>query len=402
MNAVKIIFFKEMRRVLFDKKMVFGLFIMPILLMILIYGIMAFMAFTMFKDIKEHKSDVYVYGAPDEFVSMVEDDKDKCNLVIMKDISELDDVKDMLVQGDADYAIEFPDGFLDSVTNYKEGDKVPQVKTYYNPSEDYSASANTKFTDLIEKYRVKLLEDRLGSLDSISVFTVNTDNKDAEQQDDSKAGGKILGTILPYIISILLFAGAMSLGSDSIAGEKERGTMATMLVLPVKRSSIVYGKLLALMALSAMSACVYGGGLLVSAPVMAMFMSVTGMKFTITFVQGVLLMVLIVSIVFVYVALVVALSVFAKDTKEAGTYIMPVYTLVIVTGMMTMFNTGETPFYKYLIPLYGPCMAMRNILTQEISNGQLVMAILMNVFLGVVIAFVITKTFDNERVMLNA
>ena len=52
MNAVKIIFFKEMRRVLFDKKMVFGLFIMPILLMILIYGIMAFMAFTMFKDIK--------------------------------------------------------------------------------------------------------------------------------------------------------------------------------------------------------------------------------------------------------------------------------------------------------------------------------------------------------------
>jgi sodium transport system permease protein len=288
------------------------------------------------------------------------------------------------------------------VTNYKEGDKVPQVKTYYNPSEDYSASANTKFTDLIEKYRVKLLEDRLGSLDSITVFTVNTDNKDAEQQDDSKAGGKILGTILPYIISILLFAGAMSLGSDSIAGEKERGTMATMLVLPVKRSSIVYGKLLALMVLSAMSACVYGGGLLVSAPVMAMFMSVTGMKFTITFVQGVLLMVLIVSIVFVYVALVVALSVFAKDTKEAGTYIMPVYTLVIVTGMMTMFNTGETPFYKYLIPLYGPCMAMRNILTQEISNGQLVMAILMNVFLGVVIAFVITKTFDNERVMLNA
>ena len=115
-----------------------------------------------------------------------------------------------------------------------------------------------------------------------------------------------------------------------------------------------------------------------------------------------LLMALIISIVFVYVAIVAALSVFAKNMKEAGTYITPAYMVVIVSGMMTMFSSGETKTFEYLIPLYGPCMAMRNILTQEINNGQLVLTIIMNVIVGAAIAFVITKTFDNERVMLNA
>ena len=107
----------------------------------------------------------------------------------------------------------------------------------------------------VHQAAVTVIEE-IRQLDAVSIFTVNSDNDEAKLQDDSKAGGKMLGMVLPYIISILLCAGAMSLGSDSIAGEKERGTMATMLVLPVKRSHIVYGKLLALMTLSAMTACV--------------------------------------------------------------------------------------------------------------------------------------------------
>ncbi|MCR4716616.1 MAG: ABC transporter permease [Lachnospiraceae bacterium] len=402
MNAIKTIYNKEMRRVLFDKKMVFGLFVMPVLLMIFIYGIMALMMFMMYQDIEKHVSQVYVYGAPDEFMAMLNESEEDITVNEVGDLDQLADLKDMIVQGDADYIIEFPDGFIDSIANYKDGDSVPQVKTYYNPSEEYSESAESICKKIIEDYRVKLLKERVGSLDTIQIFTVNADNKEAKLQDDSKAGGKMLGMFLPYMISLLLFAGVMSLGTDTIAGEKERGTLATMLVLPIKRSQIVYGKLLALMTLSAMSACVYGGGMLVSIPLLALFMSVSGMKFTITVIQAVLLIVLIISMVFVYVAIVALLSVFAKDMKEAGTYITPAYLVVIVAGMMTMFRTSEANTFEYLIPLYGPCIAMRNILTQEISNGQLILSILMNIFVGVILAFIVTKAFDNERVMLNA
>ncbi len=78
-------------------------------------------------------------------------------------------------------------------------------------------------------------------MQSLTVFTVNSDNPDMVIQDEQKAGGKALGMMLPYFVTILLFAGAMGLGTDMVAGEKERGTMASMLVAPIKRSSIVLG-----------------------------------------------------------------------------------------------------------------------------------------------------------------
>ena len=76
-------------------------------------------------------------------------------------------------------------------------------------------------------------------------------------QDDQKASGKALGMMLPYFITILLFAGAMGIGTDMIAGEKERGTMASLLVTPVKRKSIVLGKVFALMTISGISSVIY-------------------------------------------------------------------------------------------------------------------------------------------------
>jgi sodium transport system permease protein len=70
--------------------------------------------------------------------------------------------------------------------------------------------------------------------------------------------------------------------------------------------------------------------------------------------------------------------------------------------MMTMFVTGDTPAYSYFIPLYGSTMALRNILTQEITNGQLLGTIGVNLLLGMLLAAVVAKAFDNERVMFDA
>ena len=80
-----------------------------------------------------------------------------------------------------------------------------------------------------------MLSQRVADMNGLQIFTVNSDNKDMIVQDDQKASGKALGMMLPYFITILLFAGAMGIGTDMIAGEKERGTMASLLVTPVKR-----------------------------------------------------------------------------------------------------------------------------------------------------------------------
>lgn len=157
-------------------------------------------------------------------------------------------VKDELTSGQADLWLQFPENFEESIASYQKGDEIPQIKVYYNPSEEYSMSAFREVTGtVLESYRQTLLAGRVGDLEQLMIFTVNTDNPDMIVQDEKKANGKELGMMLPYFITILLFAGAMGIGTDMIAGEKERGTMASLLVSPVKRSSIVLGKVFALM-----------------------------------------------------------------------------------------------------------------------------------------------------------
>lgn len=401
MKTIGTIFRKELRRVLFDKKMLMALFVMPVVIMLIIYGIMGLMVQNMQEDIESHRAQVMVYRAPQSWQDYLGalDINDSAEITYTEEKKEFEQAKEDIRSGDLDFLIEFPEGFMNQVSEYQTGDAIPQVKTFYNPSEDYSSSAKSIFYEYLENYRSTLLYQRLGNLDDIQVFTVDSDNAQNVIQDEDKAGGKMLGMILPYMICMLLFAGVMSLGTDAIAGEKERGTMATMLVAPVKRSHIVYGKLLALMVLAALSALVYGISMLLSFPTFVKVMNENGMEFHISVSQTVLMLLLIVSLVFVYVAIITVCAVFAKNMKEASSYVMPAYMVVIVTGMMTMFVSGDTPVTSYFIPLYGSTMALRNILTQEITNVQVLYAIAVNLVLGVLLAGVVTKAFDNERVM---
>lgn len=401
MKTIGTIFRKELRRVLFDKKMLMALFVMPVVIMLIIYGIMGLMVQNMQEDIESHRAQVMVYRAPQSWQDYLGalDIKDSAEITYTEEKKEFEQAKEDIRSGDLDFLIEFPEGFMNQVSEYQTGDAIPQVKTFYNPSEDYSSSAKSIFYEYLENYRSTLLYQRLGNLDDIQVFTVDSDNAQNVIQDEDKAGGKMLGMILPYMICMLLFAGVMSLGTDAIAGEKERGTMATMLVAPVKRSHIVYGKLLALMVLAALSALVYGISMLLSFPTFVKVMNENGMEFHISVSQTVLMLLLIVSLVFVYVAIITVCAVFAKNMKEASSYVMPAYMVVIVTGMMTMFVSGDTPVTSYFIPLYGSTMALRNILTQEITNVQVLYAIAVNLVLGALLAGVVTKAFDNERVM---
>ena len=155
------------------------------------------------------------------------------------------------------------------VTSYQTGAPTPQVKTYYNPSEDYSRAAyDTISNGVLESYRQLLLSDRVEDMEGLTVFTVNSDNPEMVIQDEEKASGKVLGMMLPYFVTILLFAGAMGIGTDMVAGEKERGTMASLLVSPIKRSSIVLGKVFSLMIISGVSSVVYVGAMVAFMPQM--------------------------------------------------------------------------------------------------------------------------------------
>lgn len=395
---MRTIYKKELARIFKDKKMVFSVFLLPVLIMVGIMALVGNLAERQVEDIKSHESIVYMVNEPKSFQAFLKSADLHLDAKSVETKEERENVMESLKNGEADLMIEFPENFDSMIQNYQQGDDVPQIKTYYNPSEDYSSSAYEAISNqALEAYRQVLLSQRVEDMNGLQIFTVNSDNKEMIVQDDQKASGKTLGMMLPYFITILLFAGAMGIGTDMIAGEKERGTMASLLVTPVKRKSIVLGKVFALMTISGISSIIYIVVMGLTFP--KIMGGDSGLDIEITPEQIIMIGILLVAIAFLYSAIVILISVFARDLKEASTYITPAYMVVLVIGLMTMFTTSEPDMKDYLIPFYNTALTLKGILMSEVTMAQYGVTLVMTLVLGGMLTVLIAKAFESEKVM---
>lgn len=405
MNAITLIIKKELKRVFSDKKLVISLFIMPVLLIIGIYTLIGQMQKSFLNDIEEHTSIIYIQNGPEGFLEYIETIGFLGRITTIGINEDLDGYKKKIMDGEIDTLVVFEDDFLPKILNYKEGDGIPEVKTFYNPSEEYSSNTRNQFAEtVLATYQKQLLSDRIGNLNNILVFNVDLNQEESIIMDEEKATGKYLGMLLPYFITIMLFAGAMSLGVDAITGEKERGTLASMLITPIKRSEIVMGKLLSLTILSCMSAAIYAISMVISMPMMLENLSggeAEGVALTFSGMQIFQLLVIMLVLVFLYVSIVALVAVFAKTAKEANTYVSPMYIIVIVAGMLTMFQKGDASLIYHAIPIYGSAVAIQKLLVGELPTLVFLTTIGSTILFGGILVFIITRAFNNEKVMFN-
>ncbi len=400
MNGFKTIVSKELTRVFKDKKLIFSMFVLPLVLVIGIFALIFVLMTNMQEDIESHVSNVYIQNAPDKFTTMmgaVDDSK----ITYLDDAADVSGIKDGILEGDVDLLIVFPKDF--------ESSNLPQVKTFYNPSEDYSNEARTRFVgNYLEAYRQSLIADKFGSVENVLMFTVDSDNTECEIVDTQKATGKVLGMLVPYFITMMIFAGAMGLGMDSIAGEKERGTLASLLMTPVKRLEIVMGKLTALGIFSILSATVYIVAMLVSFSFLGNFMddeaaaAFSGLSISFTPTQVIELVVLILGVVIMYVSIIGFVSVLAKNIKEAQSYIMPVYIVVIIAGMITMYTSDTSSITSYMIPLFNSSVAFKGIFTQQITAPEFLLTVVVTYGCAAALIALTARAFKSEKLMLNA
>lgn len=399
MKGMGEIFKKEIVRVFKDPKMVLSVFVLPVALMIGLLYLMGNVMTNMEDDIDAHKSIIYIENHPKSFQQFLNEYDIEGDIRPMK---KLDEIKKEIRNGAADIFLAFPKEFDEQIQTYQEGNEVPVIQTYYNPSEEYSSAARNDFMVILEEYRNTLLAGRVGNLEQLLIFTVDSDSEEVILQDDKKAEGKALGTMLPYFVTLMLFAGAMSIGTDMIAGEKERGTMASLLVSPVKRSAIIFGKVFALMTISGLASVVSTIAIIVCMPLVSKSMfgeSVSGVGMKLDAEQIWMLGTLLVAVAFLYATIIALVSVFAKTVKEANSYVMPVYILVLAIGIMTMYMTGEPSKASYYIPIYNSAIVLKGIFVHEVTGIQFLITLMTTLVSGLILTGIIAKAFDSEKVM---
>lgn len=395
---------KELKRVFSDRRLVFSAFILPAVSIFVLYSLMGKMIGSMNDQVTEHISSIHVYNAPETFKTFIKDHQEGIELTYKS--GSTDDTKEQIKQGDIDAALVFPDAFDTSVVNY-ETTTFPNVNTYYNPSEEYSqAAVNRLEYTILAGYQNYLLAERFGGISKLTAFTMNVGNDAKKIAVEGKEAGLGLSFMLPMLLNIMLFAGAMGIGIDVIAGEKERGTMATLLLTPVKRETIAFGKVIGLGIVATISAASSFGAIIASLPFASEFLaagsnlSLSGYTFKLS--DLLMLLVILVLQVGIFVGLICFVSIFAKSVKEAGTYISPVYMLVMISAFATVFTTGDVQLYKFAIPVLGNVFAIKEMLTFDLTFKEFAVTSLVSIVLIAALLKAISMIFNNERVMFNA
>ena len=406
MKDIKMIFKKEFDRVFKDRKLVFSLFILPAIIMVGMYSLIGNLASSLNRDIEEHVSSVYMQNTPDEVKTMIKQtgyDKTADIVFLEKDATGTENIEADILEGNADLFVIFEDGFSAKIANYKKGDAIPAIKVGVNTAKDYSSQAYQNFKAYIaDPYKDAVVAERIGGADKLQVFSVNINRI----VDEDEENGQFLAMMLPYLITFLIFASAMSIVIDAVAGEKERGTMSRLLLTPLKRRDIAIGKILALAALSIISAIVYALSMVVAMPMM--MKTVTGganVDVSVHIAPGQILMLvaLLILLAYLYVSLIAALAIRAKDVKTASTLVSPLYIVIMVAALTTMFTASKTPAdFAYFIPVYGTALSIQRVMTNSLEVTQFLFSILGNFVLAALCTVSVTRSFNSEKVMFNA
>lgn len=409
MKNVKIIIGKELKRVFGDKKLVFSLFILPAIIVVAIYGVMGLMIDKVNNDIDTHPSKVVMVNASEDVRKIVNEGGFAAGAdITFLSESEYDsrktELKESVRNEQTDLLVYFDPMFESKIENYKNaGDEIPVLLLGCNHTSNYSGAAYNAFNGLVaQPYRESLLAERFGNLDLLNVFTVDEENivKEAKQNT------QMLAQLLPYFIVMMLFAGAMSVGVDAIAGEKERGTLSTMLLSPARRSDIVCGKLISLMILSGLSSIIYAAAMILSLPLMSKtFGEETSLLGNVSFgpVQIIELFAIMLALSFLFVSIIGMLATYAKDVKTATSLTSPCYIVVIIAGMLTMFNAGsEVAVEKYAIPVYGNALIIRDICANEVVIEKFGASLVGTIAIAIICVAAMTKAFNSEKIMFDA
>lgn len=306
--------------------------------------------------------------------------------------SALEQSKEEIEQKDSQICIVFPEDFDAQVNGYDiaSGESAPNIQIYYNSSDTESQVAYTSVIEVLDQYEAALTNK----------FDINQGGERYDLATEKDTAGTIFSSMLPMLLLIFLYSGCIAVAPESIAGEKERGTIATMLITPIKRSDIAIGKICALALIALLSGISSAVGTILSLPKL-MGGAVDGLTGDVYGVTDYLMLgVVVIATVLLLITLISIISAFAKSVKEAQTAVVPLMIVVMLIGITAMFGTGaKTEFYYYLIPIYNSVQCMVGIFSFEFQAVNILIAIVSNLVYSLIGVWVLAKMFNSEKIV---
>ncbi len=405
MNGTFLVLKKELIEFMKDKKTVFFM-AMPLILYPTIYGMMNKLAHRDSAQRKGNASRIVLQDPSGALRPMIEKDPKLFSIVPEPaDLSKAiyDDVVDLKLTVPADASELASKG-----TTFA-------VKIGYDDGTRSSDLAYERLKKALETERGLMVERRFQTLQAASALATPFTIEKQDVGDLGRALSKILGMWLPYVLLISMYAGSMQHGAYMSAGERERGTLLSLLATKLPRRDIIFGKQLALFVLSIATAVMQLGG-------MALGMSVIGQQETAGMTAAkvgaaqatsslgaisdpktlILTLLLLIPLGLVFTAIVLLVGVQSRNTREATTALTPGIFVVIMLGVFTMAPGVEKMAALPWIPVVNVLVVIRKLFSGQYLMSHYLVALGMTVVLAAMITSLASKVLNRESALFKA
>ncbi len=441
-SNVRLILAREIRDQLRDRRTLFMIAVLPLLL----YPLLGMSLFQVRQFMREHSTKVLVLGATGleevepalfdrgpYFSPELFSDPERSKLL---EIAFLPDepgrgggvepsaarqqARAAVQAGEYDAALYFPPDFADRLDTVRRemadrveaglrpgekagkagaGPSLPGPEIIYSTATERSQLAFARLTDLVERWREAIATKNLEAGGVPVAATKPFEYEKADVADETSfRGAAVWSKILPVMLLLWALTGAFYPAVDLCAGEKERGTLETLLSSPAERSEIVVGKLLTVMAFSMVTAVLNLVAIGMTGWLILSQLPGIGVPHVASIVW---LLVALVPVSALFGALCLALAAFARSSKEGQYYLMPLLLVTMPLAVLPMAPGVDLTLGNSLIPVTGVVLLLRTALEGNAWQAVQFLPPVVGVTLGcclVAIRWAVDQ-FNSEKVL---
>jgi sodium transport system permease protein len=279
------------------------------------------------------------------------------------------------------------------------------LEIYYDEAEVESGFAVNKLKEILTPYREAVVAGRLEKRELPTDILKPFEIKELNVASARKVAGKKVGAFLPYLIILMCFLGAIYPAIDLAAGEKERGTLETLLVSPASRGEFVMGKYLVILTTAVVAAILAMVSLSFSLKYMVSDLPIEILeKFLISFDVGtvVLIFMIVIPLAGIFAAVLLSVSIFAKSFKEAQSYITALNMFIILPAFVSFLPGIDLNYTLALIPVVNISLIIREAVAGTVEWNYVLTSFFSTLGLAAIALFFAKEWFKRESVLFRA
>jgi sodium transport system permease protein len=374
------VFKKELVDIFRDKKSVIMMVLIPIILYPIIFSVLGQIIDTNDTEIENYNSQIAIKGNIDEdlYYSLNE------NLYI--NILEISNYEENLDENYIDAYIE------------KKGN---EILVYFDNNNAFSVLALDRMNKIISDYKNDISNKKLNSLGIKDTNYLDLKVKEVDKSNSDDLNKYFLASIIPVLLIVTIGLGSVYPAIDITAGEKERGTLETILTVPISKNELFLGKYLAVTFISTLTGILNLLSIFLVYLLQVLQSNDSGIYIDIGIFTFIKMIFLILPVAMFISSMTMSACLFAKSFKDAQNVVTPIYLILMIPTFFSMMPNVELTKVKAFIPILNVCLALKEIIMSDLSINIMVIIFFSNLIYALCGYLFILKLFNTEEVLFS-